>query len=64
MKYTLTKGMLAMKRKVKKIPVLFTFIILIGLVFGCLYFFKEYFKKEIKTEKPTELEKEEIKKFE
>jgi poly-gamma-glutamate synthesis protein (capsule biosynthesis protein) len=56
--------MLAMKRKVKKIPVLLTFIILIGMVFGCLYFFKEYFKKEIKIEKPTELEKEEIKRYE
>lgn len=53
-----------MKRRVKKVPVLFTFLILIGIVFGCLYFFKEYFKKEIKTEKPTELEKEEVKRYE
>lgn len=53
-----------MKRRIKKAPVLFTFLVLIGLVFGCLYIFKEYFKKEINKETPTELEKEEIKNYE
>lgn len=46
------------RRKIKKIPIIFTFLTLILLVFGSLYFFKEYFKKDVITEKPTELDKE------
>lgn len=46
------------RKKIKKIPVLFTFLTLILLVFGSLYFFKEYFKKEVEQETPTELNKE------
>lgn len=45
------------KRKVKKLPILFTFLIFIFIIFGCLYIFNDKFIKT-NTENPTELNKE------
>lgn len=47
------------RRRAKKTPIIITLLILIGLVFGSLYIFNEYFSKEEKEEKPTELNKNE-----
>lgn len=33
------------RKKVKKVPILFTFLLLIILIFGCLYLFKGVFTK-------------------
>ncbi|HOO67817.1 MAG TPA: CapA family protein [Bacilli bacterium] len=46
------------RKKIKKGPIIITFLILIILVFGCLYVFKEYFEKNLNNESPTELNKE------
>lgn len=47
------------RRKVKKGPVLFTFLLLIILVFGCLYLFRDLFSKSVDNDNVTELNKEE-----
>lgn len=47
------------RRRAKKTPIIITLLILIGLIFGSLYIFNEYFSKDKKEEKPTELNKEE-----
>lgn len=47
------------RRKAKKGPIIITLLMLIALVFGSLYVFKEYFKKDKEEEKPIELNKEE-----
>lgn len=45
------------RKRIKKGSVIVTILILIGLVFGSLYVFNEYFKKNIPEDKPTELNK-------
>ena len=47
------------RRRVKKGPVLFTFLLLIILIFGCLYLFKDLFSKSNDNNDITELNKEE-----
>ena len=46
-----------MKRRAKKGPIIVTLLLLIMLIFGSLYAFKNVFTKEKENEKPTELDK-------